>query len=349
MLRHTASFFAFILLAGIASIAPARAYLPPPLARLNHDVRNLARHLRAATALDIFDLYTGYNAGFNAARSMPAASTIKLPVMVEVFTQLETGRFDLQHRMTLEAADKDYGSGVLCDEPAGTTHPVSELVEKMIDISDNTATNMLIRLVGRRDINRQMEDLGLEHTHLAGDVRTYGWAIRETLRTSPADLVRLLTLMARHKLVDEWSSNEMIGILEADQINTLLPEPLPPDIPIAHKTGSLNDTLNDAGIVFASDAPYVIAVMTTALPSEDLGRSFIHSVSRLAYADELRLAHWRESTGANHSTGVSPDTGYWNAGSDTPAADAPPADAPASDAPAADMPPADAPTAPPAR
>ncbi|HYL27094.1 MAG TPA: serine hydrolase, partial [Candidatus Nitrosotalea sp.] len=177
MLR-VASVLAFALLAGVTSVAPARAYLPPPLASLNHDVRNLARHFRAATALDVLDLQTGYNTGFNAARSMPAASTIKLPVMVEVFAQLSAGRFDLQHRVTLEASDKDYGSGVLCDAPAGTTYPVSDLIEKMIDISDNTATNMLIRLVGRRNINRQMSELGLERTHLGTDVRTGGWAIR---------------------------------------------------------------------------------------------------------------------------------------------------------------------------
>ncbi len=142
-----------------------------------------------------------------------------------------------------------------------------------------------------------MYELGLAHTHLAGDVRTGGWSIRATLRTSPADLVRLLALMARHELVDEWSSNEMIAILEADQYNTLLPAPLPVDVAIAHKTGSLFDTLNDAGIVFAADSPYVIAVMTTALPSQDLGRSFIHAISRLAYVDELGLARWRAATG----------------------------------------------------
>jgi beta-lactamase class A len=342
MLRRAASILALALMAGVAATAPARAYLPPPLASLNHDVRNLARRFPAATALDVLDLQTGYNAGFNAARSMPAASTIKLPVMVEVFTQLEAGRFDLQHRVTLEPSDKDYGSGVLCDAPAWTTYPVSELVEKMIDISDNTATNMLIRLVGRHSINRQMSDLGLERTHLSGDVRTDGWAIRQSLRTSPADLVRLLSLMARRTLVDQWSSNEMILILEADQINTLLPEPLPPDIPIAHKTGSLDDTLNDAGIVFAANAPYVIAVMTTALPSTDLGRSFIHSVSRLAYADEVRSARWRQSsdTDENNDAGnASPDAGYWNAGTA-------PAEAP--DGAPADLP-AGAPTSPPAR
>jgi beta-lactamase class A len=330
MRRRAASLLAFALLIGITSIAPARAYLPPPFASLNHDVRTLARHVPAAIALDVLDLDTGYATGFNAAKSMPAASTIKLPVMVEVFTQLEAGRFDLQRRVTLEAGDKDYGSGVLCDAPAGTTYAVSDLLEKMIDISDNTATNMLIRLVGRHNINLQMANLGLERTHLSGDVRTDAWTIRRTLRTSPADLVRLLSLMARGELVDQWSSNEMISILKADEINTLLPEPLPPDVAVAHKTGSLNDTMNDAGIVFAADAPYVIAVMTTALPSQGLGRAFIHTVSRLAYTDELRFARWRESTAApadadaDQVDAASPDAQYWSAQPSSSAPTSPP-------------------------
>ncbi len=322
-MRPAAALAALALWIGIISPAPVLAYLPPPLAGLNREVRSLARHLPAASALDVFDISTGYNAGFNAAASMPAASTIKLPVMVEVFAQLEAGRFDLQRRVMLEASDKDYGSGELCDAPVGMTYPVSELLAKMIDISDNTATNMLIRLVGRRNINRQMRDLGLDRTHLAADVRTDGWAIRQTLRTSPADLVHLLALMARGELIDQWSSNEMIGILKADEFNTLLPEPLPPDVEIAHKTGSLNDTLNDAGIVFASDAPYAIAVMTTGLHSKELGRSFIHSVSRIAYAQELRLARWRQASGETPSSGLSPDASYWESGA-TDAAPAPP-------------------------
>jgi len=321
MLRRAPCVAAFALLA-VTTSAPARAYLPPPLALLDREVRSVARHVPAAIALDVLDLSTGYHAGLNAARSMPAASTIKLPVMVEVFEQLAAGRFDLNHRVTLQSEDKDYGSGDLCDAPVGASFPVSELLAKMIDISDNTATNMLIRLVGRRNINAQMHELGLARTHLADDVRTDAWSIRRTLRTSPADLVRLLSLMAHKELVDEWSSNEMIAILKADTINTLIPAPLPPDVAIAHKTGSLDDTLNDAGIVFASESPYVIAVMTTALPSENLGRSFIHTVSRLAYADELRLARWRDETGLAPAFSaempdagngdVSPDINYWN-------------------------------------
>ncbi|HEV3092591.1 MAG TPA: serine hydrolase [Candidatus Cybelea sp.] len=309
MFARAASLCAFAFGAVTICTAPAFASFPPPFAHLNRDVRSLARHVPGAIALDVVDISTGYNAGFNAAKSMPAASTIKLPVMVAVFEQLAAGRFDLNRRMTLQAQDKDYGSGDLSDAPDGSGYTVSELLDKMIDISDNTATNMLIRLVGRRNINREMIALGLERTHLSGDVRTDAWSVRATLRTSAADLVRLLALMAKGELVDEWSSNEMISILEADRINTLLPEPLPADVPIAHKTGSFFDTLNDAGIVFASDAPYAIAVMTTALPSQDLGREFIHRVSRLAYADELGFARWRAMHGPTE--GTSPDVPYW--------------------------------------
>jgi len=205
--------------------------------------------------------------------------------------------------------------------PVGATFAVSELLAKMIDVSDNTATNMLIRLVGRRNINRRMTDLGLEHTHLTGDVRTDAWSIRQALRTSPADLVHLLTMMARGELVDEWSSNEMIALLKADRINTLLPEPLPDDVAVAHKTGSLFDTLNDVGVVFANDAPYVIAVMTTRLPSLGQGRTFIRSLSKMAFAQESQLATWRNSAGvetfaANESI-MPPDVRYWqNSASD---------------------------------
>jgi beta-lactamase class A len=322
MLRRIATVVAIAILCVAASARVARAELPTPLSDLAHDVRSLAARIPAPTALEVFDLSTGFHAGFNATASMPAASTIKIPVMVEVFRQLQAGKFDLDRHVTLLARDKDWGSGELCDAPAGTTYSIADLLEKMIDISDNTATNMLIRLVGRHNINVSMRDLGLTRTHLGEDIRTGDWSIRRALRTSPHDLVRLLALMARRELVDEWSSNEMISILEEDQINTLLPEPLPDDVAIAHKTGSFFDTLNDAGIVYADNAPYVIAVMTTGLPSQDLGRSFIHSLSRRVYNDELTFAQWREETGfastfvmrASQPANMTPDLRYWSTG-----------------------------------
>lgn len=255
---------------------------------------------------------------------MPAASTIKIPVMVEVFRQLEVGRFDLNRRVTLLASDKDWGSGELCDARSGGTYSISTLLDKMIDISDNTATNMLIRFIGRHNINHTMYSLGLRHTQLTTDIRTEGYAIRNELRSSPGDMALLLSRMARQRLVDVWSSRQMIAILEGQEHNTLIPAELPPAISIAHKTGTLHDTLNDVGIVYDPQAPYVIAVMTTDLPSLDDGRSAIRGISRLTYRDMNALASWRVAAGldftfdpnAPPSPLDAPDLAVWLGGTD---------------------------------
>ena len=88
----------------------------------------------------------------------------------------------------------------------------------------------------------------------------------------------------------------MMAILEGQTHNTLLPAPLPPETKIAHKTGMLHDTLNDVGIVELQREPYVIAVMTTHLPSLDMGRTFIRGISRLTYQMMQRVADWREQS-----------------------------------------------------
>lgn len=313
-------FVALFAIASLVALVPQRARagvaIPGPLWSLQHALHQVTREAPGRVAMEIKDLRTGYISAVNPNAVMPAASTIKIPVMVEVFRQMEEGRFDLNRRVELLATDRDWGSGSLCDAPVGSTYPVSQLLQAMISVSDNTAANMLIRLVGRRNINREMYRLGLRHTDLGGYIKTDAWTIRDTLRTTPADMVSILYQMAREKLVDPWSSRQMIAILENDQINTLLPEPLP-DIPIAHKTGSLHDTLDDVGIVYATGAPYVIAVMTTDLPTLSVGRRFIHRVSKLAYHGIERFAQWRRANGMDFSTPAPQDAAF-----------APPADTP---------------------
>jgi beta-lactamase class A len=226
---------------------------------------------------------------------MPAASTIKVPVMVEVFEQMSKGRVSLNQTVHLMASVRDWGWGELCDAPLGSGYTVSTLLWKMITQSDNTATNMLIRLVGRQSINVTMHGLGLTNTHVADYIRSEG-DIR-SLRSSAADMAHLLDAIARDQLIDPWSSRQMMLILEGQTHNGLLPVPLPHDLKIAHKTGELHDTLNDVGIVEDDREPYIIAVMTTALPTLDIGRSFIQGVSKLTYNAMEQFASWREETG----------------------------------------------------
>ncbi|MGD0050260.1 MAG: serine hydrolase [Vulcanimicrobiaceae bacterium] len=299
--RLLAAFVASCIPLAIAPPAGASA-VRGPLAAFQAQLSAMTMRAPGHVALEVQDVATGATTGINEFAEMPAASTIKIPVMVEVFRQLELGRFDLNRTVHLENTDRDSGWGDLCDMPAGSGYSVSNLLALMIDKSDNTATNMLIRLVGRQHINATMAHLGLTHTRLADFIRSTG-PIRDALRSSPADLTRLLTAMARDTLIDGWSSRAMIAILERQQHNSLLPEPLPPSTPIAHKTGTLHDTLNDVGIVYEGSDPYVIAVMTTELPDLDAGRVFIRGVSRMAYTALGRFSAWRT---ANDVPGLFP-------------------------------------------
>jgi beta-lactamase class A len=270
----------------------AEALEPGPLGDLQLQLASLSIHAPGHIGVMVEDLTTGLSTSINAAGSMPAASTIKIPVMVEVFRQLSLGTFDLNRNVTLQASDRDWGWGDLSDARVGSRYSVGRLLNLMITNSDNTAANMLIRLVGRQAINREMQALGLRQTWLANDIRSEG-PIRTDLRSSARDMVQLLEDMAHNRLVDDWSSHEMLDILAGQRHNGLLPATLPSGTTIAHKTGSLHDTLDDVGIVFLANAPYAIAVMTTNLPSLDAGRRFIHTVSRAAYDDLERFGAWR--------------------------------------------------------
>jgi beta-lactamase class A len=337
--RVLCSLFAASAMA-LPAAAPA-AVLSGPLAELQSRLDSAAVHAPGRVGIAVEDLATGMTSGVNANASLPAASTIKIPVMVEVFRQMADGRIDLNTRLHVLARDKDDGWGDLAYARVNTVRTVEQLLRLMIDDSDNTATNMLIRLVGREKVNRTMVELGLHDTKLDDYIRSATDGIRYALRSSPHDMMKLLDSIARRRLVDPWSSGEMLAILTGQTHNGLLPQPLPKKLRIAHKTGSLHDTLNDVGIVFRANEPYVIAVMTTQLPSLPLGRQFIQRVSKLTYDEFGRFSHWRVSEGlpafrlgmaaprqGTTSASLAPDLQMWNADDSSALPELPPAGAP---------------------
>ncbi len=270
---------------------------------LQTELSTMSMHAPGNVGIMVEDLATGLSSSVNADAQMPAASTIKIPVMVEVFKCLQHGDFDLNRIVTLQQSDRDWGWGDLADARRGARYTVSKLLSLMITESDNTATNMLIRLVGRRAINREMADLGLTQTALHDYIRSDG-PIRYALRSSAYDMIKLMTAMAHYQLIDEWSSREMIAIMSGQHHNGLIPVPIPAGTTIAHKTGELHDTLDDVGVVYLDNEPYAIAVMTTNLSTLDAGYEFIHGVSRIAYQQLVRFSAWRV---ANDYTGTPPN------------------------------------------
>jgi beta-lactamase class A len=259
-------------------------------------LERLAEGTPGLVAVTVADLDTGHAIAINGGRDLPAASTIKIPVMVEVLRQVRDGELTLDRTVTLTEADRDCGFGDLCYAAAGETYSVHSLLGAMIDDSDNTAANMLIRLVGRRNINATMASLGLGDTRLEDSIRSDG-DIRG-LRTSADDMLRLLQLIATSKAIAPSSSAIMFALLAHQHHNSLLPASLPKYVLVAHKTGTLHDTLNDVGIVEAPGASYIICTFTTHLADLDDGQRFIRQASLLTFDALTGRARFADASNA---------------------------------------------------
>jgi beta-lactamase class A len=277
-----------IIMPGYSSVAPAAAQ-PSMVAlaesnslnRLAPKLARLANETPGTVAISVVDLTRGNAISINGDVNLPAASTIKVPIMVEVMRQIALGKFGFERTVSLRDSDRDCGYGAMCNARWGSKHTVWHLLFSMITVSDSTAANMLIRLVGRQNINETMQSLGLTQTWLGDTIHSDG-DVRE-LRTSANDMMRLLGMIAQHRLINARADDAMLEILERQRHNTMLPAWLPKNVTVAHKTGTLHDTLNDVGIVELDGSPYVICVFTTHLEDLDVGERFIRRVSLLTF------------------------------------------------------------------
>jgi beta-lactamase class A len=166
-------------------------------------------------ALAACNVATGEEVGREAERPMPTASVFKLPLLVEVFRQVEAGALDLLERVTLRAEDVVMGSGILRDFAPGLQPTLRDLAMMMIVVSDNGATNLLLdRVGGPERVNATMREMGLPsivvHRRIAfGEITTAG----SLAEAAPRDLMRLAASLARQDLVSPEASRAMLAIL----------------------------------------------------------------------------------------------------------------------------------------
>ncbi|MCY7335796.1 MAG: serine hydrolase, partial [Chamaesiphon sp.] len=226
------------------------------------------------------EVETGNYLDINGEKSFPAASTIKLPILIALFQAVDAGKVRMNETLTVRRDLITGGSGELQNRP-GAKLSVLQTATKMIAISDNTGTNMIIdRLGGRAVLNRQFKNWGLRKTvinRLLGD-------FKGTNTTSPADLVRLSALLAKHQLISEASRSKVLDILNQTQNRKLLPAGLGKGAAIAHKTGTLGRLIGDAGIIEMPNGKLYLAGIFVKRSFNDLrARVFVQAVSRLTY------------------------------------------------------------------
>lgn len=214
----------------------------------------------------------------------PSASVIKVAILVELFARVAEHQEDLGTSVCVREEDKVEGSGVLRELHAGAQLTLQDLARLMIVISDNTATNMLIERLGTSAVNARLDALGCHGTRLGR--KMYDLEARdrgiENLCVA-AEMVQLLAAMEAGEVVSAWASSEMLAIMKRQSYVTKIPRLLPPDTPVANKTGEITGVSHDVGIIYAPTGPIALAVLTRGCRDRVAAEDVIGRIARAVY------------------------------------------------------------------
>lgn len=222
------------------------------------------------------------------------ASTIKVPIMVEVFRQAHAGRLSLADEAVLTPEDQVTGSGVLQHLSAGIRLPLRDLVTLMIIVSDNTATNMLIDRVGADAVNATMTALGLRGTVLYNKLQVVPVERRGVNVTTAGDLCLLLGRIGRGEAVSYDASRRMVEILLRQTLVGGLGRDLPTEargraigapapVRVASKSGTIDGIRHDVGLVLLPERSYAVSVLLRDVDHADHGTDVISRLSRMVF------------------------------------------------------------------
>ncbi|MGL5061646.1 MAG: serine hydrolase [Microcoleus sp.] len=230
----------------------------------------------------LVDLDTGGYLNFNGDVTFAAASTIKVPILIAFFQAVDEGKVQLDRMLTLQQEHIAGGSGELQDKAPGTKYSALEVAKKMIVVSDNTATNMIIELLGGKEVlNQQFAAWGLKATVINNNLPD----LEGTNTTSPKDLINLMAQVDRGNLVSVKSRDRILQIMRQTENDSLLPKGLGEGAIIAHKTGNINSLLADSGMVdLPNGKRYLLTVMVKHPPeTEKPAQTLIRDISRMSY------------------------------------------------------------------
>lgn len=239
----------------------------PSSVNLNYRIESLDGNLYASRSPD---------------ERVPSASIIKIPILVEVMEQVKAQHFELTDYYTLQNTDKVGGAGTISQQAEGKAYTYEELARQMMISSDNTATNVLIRKVGREAVNGRMKLMGFSNLQLNRvmmDTAAVARGIENYVNAT--DINRLLSLIYQRKVATPALCDLMVAFLLDNHDTTTLPSLIPPQIGIAHKTGTLTYIRGDAGIIF-TQKPFAISVFVRGVPQTQAER-IIGEVGKICY------------------------------------------------------------------
>jgi beta-lactamase class A len=260
----------------------AGLYLTQEITPLKNAIQNLAAsNSNLKPGVFVMDLETGGYVDVNGAAVFSAASTIKIPLLIAFFQDVDAGKVRLDEMLTMEQEMVAGGSGNLQFQKVGTQYSALELATLMSTISDNTATNMLIaRLGGQEVLNQRFQSWGLSATAIRNPLPDLGG----TNTTSPRELASLIAMVNQGNLVSMRSRDLILDIMRRTERNHLLPAGLGTGARIHHKTGDIGTMLGDAGLIdIPTGKRYIAAVMVQRPHNDPAAEKLISSISEATY------------------------------------------------------------------
>ena len=256
---------------------PSAQQAQTPLQRLEASIQRTTRSINATWGIYVKSLETGEVIAIDADRQMETMSTIKIPLMIEVFEQIKAGKFKLSDKYTFVETDSQPGTGTIQRLDYGAVMTVKDLITMMIIVSDNTATEVLYRMVGGPDaVNARMQAMGLKTTRAMNVPSKWFPALRSAPTTeqfyregkspfgfsTPREMGALLEMMERGTLVDKPSSDLMLRIMRGQLYRTRIPRYVT-GYTIPHKTGDFLPFVgDDVGVLEAPGKTIVLTVFT---------------------------------------------------------------------------------------
>ena len=262
------------------------------------------RHLIASSGAEVAMAYRTLDGKselfLDGDKSFHAASTMKVPVMIELFRQARSGALSLDEPLTVRNEFRSivdgspYQLSVGDDSDTevyaavGKTLTLRQLCELMITVSSNFAANLLIDRLGVENIRRTVTALGADGMQVlrgVEDQKAFDKGMNNT--TTARGLLVLLDRIAHGKAVDATADAEMLAILKRQKANDAIPAGLPTGTVVAHKTGNITQIHHDAAIVFAP-RPYVLVLLVRGIDDQKKSAALMADLSRVIYEATAR-------------------------------------------------------------
>ena len=255
----------------------------------NQEIKSLEKKLlniadkykKIKPSIYVWDYSTKNYVDINANEIYPAASIIKIPVLIEMFREIDKGKFALNDTMILEDYYRASGSGKLQYSQGGRALTMDYLARIMIENSDNSSTNMIIaKMGGMPDVNREIKKWGLKTTH----VNNWLPDLEGTNVTTSKEIAQMLYNVDKTDIVSEDAKRHIADYLSHVKNNRLLQAGLPSKAILLHKTGDIGYMLGDSGIVQTpSGKKYIVSILAKRPYNNQQGKKFIVEASKTIY------------------------------------------------------------------